>query len=81
MGFHIISSSFKQIKISETKSSKQNQDNSAAINLKEAVGTKTIVLISTHPDHRTIKSKSYTKNIFIQHSFNDEYYNSKILSI
>ncbi|KAL4103616.1 hypothetical protein QTP88_018977 [Uroleucon formosanum] len=65
------SSSFKQKKISETKSSKRDQDNSTATIPKETVRTKTIVSTSTHPDHQTIRSKSPPKTTFNKHAFND----------
>ncbi|KAL4103606.1 hypothetical protein QTP88_018967 [Uroleucon formosanum] len=63
--------SFMQKIISETKSSKQDQDNSTATIPKETVRTKTIVSTSTHPDHQTIRSKSPPKTTFNKHAFND----------
>ncbi|XP_029341466.1 uncharacterized protein LOC100162654 isoform X2 [Acyrthosiphon pisum] len=65
------SSSFKQKIISETTSSKQDQDNGAAIIPKETVGTKTIVSTSTHPDHQTTSSKSPPKTTFNKNMIND----------
>lgn len=65
------SSSFKQRTISETRSSKQDQVDGAAIIPKEVAGTKTIVSISTHPEHQTTRAKSPPKTIFNKHTFND----------
>jgi len=73
------SSSFKQKIISETTSSKQDQDNGAAIIPKETVGTKTIVSTSTHPDHQTTRSKSPQKTIFNKHTLNDNNYGKTLL--
>ncbi|XP_022166253.1 reticulocyte-binding protein 2 homolog a-like isoform X2 [Myzus persicae] len=65
------SSSFKQVTISETRSSKKDQNNGAAVIPKETVGTKTLVSTSTHPDHRTTRSKSPPKTILNKHTFDD----------
>eukprot|EP00102_Acyrthosiphon_pisum_P020835 XP_016658045.1 PREDICTED: protein PF14_0175 [Acyrthosiphon pisum] len=64
-------SSFKQKIISETTSSKQDQDNGAAIIPKETVGTTTIVSTSTHPDYQTTSSKTTPKTISNKNMIND----------